>query len=404
MPSPESYSGDLKEQIPSQEIEQNTETIFQDGKLRVYHPAEQAIPLEEGIQLVVDNGQEISHQNQQDVPALLRSAYYALAVAKIEAEGRFTKEFWANIQMNSWPGAEKGINVFGKNPQSQEGWAKPVNLRPIKERRLESLDQNQKAKLQRAMELYLPRWERKAQEITVFDHGINKIRPDNEVFQKESEIWLNRPDPWQERAVWMNDKFVLVVVKNPHLDGLHLVCHGRKDYWSRVGQKGVVKAWQTPKGEEDPEYLKGFVESNAILLGVEQIVQEAGDFHNAEIHCSGNWGFKPLDLAKIEFSGREVDSSYLEQENLERARKMEKFSAQQRWAGGDPDWHSHGHLYATRSPDKYVSLPSRPMREVPKEWEGTKPLSPDEEDKIYQLIQAKLTTWLEANCRGVKIG
>jgi len=404
MPSPEFFSGGSPEQVPNEEIEQNREVIFQDEKLRVHHPLEQAIPLEEGIQLVVDNGQEISHRNQQDVPALLRAAYYALAVAKVEAEGRFTKEFWANIQMNSWPGTEKGINVFGKSPQSKEGWGKPVNLRPTEARKPESLDQNQKAKLQRTMELYLPRWEKKAQEITVFDGGVNEIKPDNEVFQKESEIWINRPDPWQERAVWLNEKFVLVVVKNPHLDGLHLVCHARKDYWSKVGEKGVVKAWQTPKGEEDPKYLNGFVESNAILLGADQIIQEAGDFHNAEIHFSGNWGFRPLEPASKEVGGREVDSSYLKEENLEQARKMEKVGVQDAWAGGDPDWHSHGHLYATRSPDKYVTLPSRPMKEVPEEWVATKPLSPEEEEKIYQLIQEKLTTWLEANCQGVKIG
>lgn len=392
------------EVLASHETQHNSELLFRDGKVRIQHPLEQAVPIEEGIQLVVDTGRELNRESSEDIPDLLRSAFYALALAKVLAEGRFTEEFWANIHMNSWPGTENSINVFGKNPQSKESWGKPVRLRAREGRSPEALDENEKKKLQRTMELYLPRWERKAQEITIFDHGINEIKPNEESFQQEAEIWKNRQEP----AIWMNEKFVLAVVKNPHLDGLHLVCHARKDYWSEATQKAVIKAWETPKGEEEPTFLKGFVEANAILLAAEQIVREAGDFYNPEIHFSGNWGFRPLDPVSDETSPwqRGMDFSYLAAEDLKQARKMEKVGAQRRWAPdeSEPDWHSHGHLYATRNPEEFVSLPSRPMKEVPEEWQKTRPLSPEEEEKIYQLIQEKLTAWLETNCQGVKIG
>lgn len=385
---------------PEEEITEQSsrENLYNNEFVDIYHPQVQAIPFEEGVHLVVK-------PKEKTILAELQAAWYALGVAKVVAEGQFTAEFWANIQRNAQPGTDVGYNVYGRHPQSKESWAKPVNIRRQEERKTEPLEERQLKKLQRTMELYLPRWERKAQEITIFEDGVKEIKPEEEDFQREAEIWQNRPEPWQEKAIWMNNKFVLVIVQNPHLEGLHLVCHARKEYWSKHARQGVVKAWQTPKSEvEDPEFLKGFVESNAILLGAEQIFKNDGRFFNAEIHYSGNWGFKPLDSSRSDIGGREVEPTYLESENVEQARKMEKLDAQKRWGGGEPDWHAHGHLYATRNTQEYVRLRSRPAREVPEEWEHTKPLSPEEESHIYGLIQRNLGAWLETNCQGVKIG
>ncbi|EKD64882.1 MAG: hypothetical protein ACD_50C00271G0001 [uncultured bacterium] len=60
----------------------------------------------------------------------------------------------------------------------------------------------------------------------------------------------------------------------------------------------------------------------------------------------------------------------------------------------------HGHLYATRDPNTYVSLPARPEKEVPQEWEGITPLTDDEEGTIKTLIAERLTPWLEQNAMG----
>lgn len=382
----------------SAEVASSKEGLYENDFVEIYHPWEPAIPAAEGLHLVV-NPKEISIQGE------LRAAWYSLGVAKDMAEGRFTEDFWANIQKNAYSGIDFGYNVYGRNPQSKESWAKPVNIRTQEERKTEPLDEKQLNKLQRTMELYLPKWEREAQEVTIFEEGIKEIKPEEDSFRKETEIWQNRPEPWQEKAIWMNDKFVLVIVQKPHLNGLHLVCHARKEYWSKHAQQGVIKAWQTPETEkEDPVFLKGFIESNAILLGVQQLIQADDRFFNSEIHFSGNWGFKPLDPSTPDIGGREVEPTYLTGENLEQARKMEKFDAQKRWASGDPDWHAHGHLYATRDPQEYVKLPSRPAKEVPGEWERTHPLSAKEESDIYNLIQQSLGSWLETNCQGVKIG
>jgi len=380
------------------------EVIFQDDHVRVCHPLPSAIPQTEGIHLAVDSGRDLDRENPSDTPDLLRSAYYALAVAKIEAEGKYTEDFWANIQMNARPGFDRSINIYGRNPQSTEGWAKPVNIRDASSQAeiRQPLAENQKKQLTRTAELYLPKWEQLAQNITVFASGVNETLPDDPAFQQEKEKWSDRPDPWQEQLIWMNEKFSLVIVKNPHLNGLHLVCHARQDYWQNQAQQAVVKAWETPKPGEAPTFIQGFIESNAILLGVQNLIKNK--FFNPEIHYSGNWGFKPLDPVSDSVGGRTVQNEYLADNDLPHARKKEKIASEQRWQGGEPDWHAHGHLYATRSPDQYVALPSRSMREVPQEWEGINALSPEEEADITSLIQTELTSWLENNAQGVKIG
>lgn len=384
----------------NEELMTSPEIFYTDDKVRLMLPSKPVIDPAEGLQITVDNGQELSHDEDENGVSLVKSSYYALAVAKVLAESRQSPDFWANIQLNSVPGADKGVNVFGRNPASTEAWGKPVNLRLPEER---NFQQNAPPDLARLLSRYIPLWEKEAQEIILFSDGVKAIKPETPDFQAEKDLWLNRPDPWQEELIWMNEKFSLVIVKNPHLNGLHLVCHAREKYWSSHGERGVVKVWKTPKREEDPVFIHGFMESNAILLAAEKMAKE-NHFYNPEIHYSGNWGFKPLDPVSEQVGGREVQYQSTENQTPLRARRGAKRVSEEAWEGGSPNWHAHGHLYATRQAEKYVNLPSRPMKEVPAEWEKTKPLSAEEEERITAAIQSQLTSYLENKFQGVQLG
>ncbi|KKQ17934.1 MAG: hypothetical protein US31_C0013G0017 [Berkelbacteria bacterium GW2011_GWA1_36_9] len=387
----------------SEQLSSNKETLieqhelFSDGKLRLTLPENPAIDPKEGWQITVDNGQELSHDEDANGIELVRSVYYALAVAKAMAESRFTPDYWANIQLNSVHGADNGVNVFGRNPNSKEAWGKPVNLRmPEERKKYES--QKVDPKVAELFRKYLPFWGKEAQDLTLFPDGIKEIKPEEPEFQVEKDHWLNRPDPWQEKLIWMNEKFDLVIVQNPHLNGLHLVCHAREKYWSQFTDKGIAKMWKTPnlKEQEEPVFIQGMAESSAILLGTEKIAKEL-NFFNPEIHYSGNWGFKPLDPVSEQVGGREVD--YQGNDVGDSKRTSEK-----KWESGAPNWHAHGHLYATRQAEEFVKLPSRPMKEVPEEWANIQPLTAEEEERITHAIQEQLCVWLETKMKGEKIG
>lgn len=393
------------------EKKQDEEPLYQDNWVEIYHPLRPAIPSQEGLQLTIEPRQK------DDPMGELRAAYLGLAGAKVMSEGRYTEEFWANIHKNAHPGTEEGVNVWGRHPQSPEGWGKPVNIRKPEERENQPLDAEQRAKLQRTLELYIPRWERAAERITLFEQGINAIEPQSEGFRQADQKAKEAPWPWQSIKVWMNDRFSLSIALQPHIKGIHLVCDARPEYWAKPAEKseeGVPreefrypekypgKTWETPKYPEGSlEYLKGYLESYVILMGVKEALEKQGRYFNSEIHFSGNWGFIPLDASSAETAGKTVDRSYLEEKSpealRERRKNIKREHLRESWASSSPGWGSHGHLYGTDSPENYVHLPSRPRDKRPEEWKNIPEWDEEKALQIRNLLQSELTSWLQEN-------
>ncbi|MBM2820354.1 MAG: hypothetical protein HW405_114 [Candidatus Berkelbacteria bacterium] len=347
------------------------EELYENAYVDIYHSKKQGIPIEEGVQLVVD-------PKEETVLGEARAAWFSLAVAKVVAEGRFTEEFWANIQDNAHPGVERGLNVWGRHPQSAEAWGKPVNIREPSEREIQNLDEQEREKLQRTLELYIPKWGSAGEHITLFKNGVNAVDPQKQEFINQREKGVEGPWPWQAYTAWMSDKYELTVVMQPHIKGVHLVLSPLHQHWSEAPRDDF---W-TPN------------------MGVKQILEEQGEFFNGDIHFSGNWGFAPLDVSPDK-PGRRVDERYLEEsdpEKMEDKRKQTKTAlGRGPWMGPEKGgWAAHGHYYATDSPDKYVSLPSRSKSERPEEWEGIPEMNREQAESISQLIQARLNQWLQA--------
>lgn len=354
------------------------ESLVESGDIRIIKPNPPAIPLSEGIHLEVTTDQDTPWR-QRSPKELLRMGLFALPTAKVVAEGRFTEEFWANIHLNSYPDFDRGVNVYGRNPTSEAGWAKPAVIR---ETPGESIPIDGKNRLKQTFSRYLPLWNKLEQTIALFTDGVGQVHREDE--------------GGSEKVLWANEKFNLVIAEKPHLSGLHLVVHPREDYWAERG--GFRRAWQIDPNQPDfQEHVQGFLEAMSIILGAERVLIEDGKlpFYNPEIHFSGNWtsDFQPPER------GGSLDTSYLSQADLERARKEEK---REHRVGGVEEWKSsmHGHLYATRDPNTYVSLPTRPQKEVPEQWVGITPITDDEEETVKTLISKRLTPWLEQNVIG----
>lgn len=345
-----------------------SEVLGEIQDIKVQHPRKQAILLSEGIHLEVINTVDDREWRIKDVRELLKEAFFALPVAKMIAEGRFTEEFWTNIHLNSYPGFDKGWNVFGRNPKSETGWGKPVSIQEVSE---SDLPLDQKEKLKETFSRYLPLWEKEIDKIRVFGEGIKPVDRQSAEFD---ELSSKLKDP----LIWANDKFELVIVREPHLSGLHLVVHPREQ---------LKRPWQKP---ED------FLEAAAILLGVQRLLEEGNlPFYNPEIHFSGNWA---KDLLLKEKGGK-LNTSYLSSEDLVKQRKAEKrkhrIGTQEQW-----ETSTHGHLYATHDPKAFVSLPSRPKAEVPGQWERIRPLDENDSQRVRDLIGNNLTSWLKKSATG----
>lgn len=363
------------------------EVLGQAGEIKVIRPDPAAIALSEGVHLEVVGNKDVSWRNQ-DTKDILKKQFFALPVAKVLSEGRYSSDFWANIHLNSYPNFDTGVNVFGRNPNSDEGWARPVTIREVPS---ETLPQDEKTQLSKTLRKYLPLWEQMLSNIELFKEGIGQLSLDDPGFVEGAEPNANKID----KVIWENEKFSLVIVQNPHLSGLHLVVHPRESYWEERG--GFKRSWQVDAGSQGQEHIKGFLEASAILIGAEKILlQEEGlPFYNPEIHFSGNWApdLRPQD------QGGKLKTDYLEDPDLRKARKTEKRAHR---VDSDEEWQTtmHGHLYATRDPKFYVGLPSRPQKEVPDQWRGIVSLSADETTRINEVISQRLTPWLSENARG----
>ena len=375
------------------EIESSDQELWQSNEMRVVIPEKTAIPQSEGLHIEVESKKVLQpHWLEEDAAEQLRMGYYSLPVAKVLAEGRQTPDFWANIHFNARPGFDRSINVFGRSPESEEAWGKPVKIRSAGVS--EKLPDDTKENLEETFERYMTLWRKNKDNIKVFEDGVEPLDPESDEYREEVEFYGTKDDPWKEDVLWANKKFVLVNVRNPHLTGTHLVVHPRQKYWQ--GKEGFKRAWQVNPGESANEHIKGFLESMAILLATEKILaeQKGLKFNNPEIHFSGNWA---KDLKTVEQGGK-VSMRYLEGDKA-RAMKEKEKASHKPGRPGEFQTAFHGHLYATRDPDQYVDLPSRPAGEVPEEWQGISRSAAGETDLVKTALENNLNKALDDNYR-----
>lgn len=357
-----------------------------DGEREIVLPQEGTISQNEGTHLGVKPVGRYDWR-EADLSDTASSLVLSLGLAKLITEGRDTPDFWTNIHLNSSPGAEGRINVWGRDPSSEAGWTKPVVIQDqLAEEEPRSIDPDTEETINR----YIPLWDNLSQKMGLFEGGVSEVDRDSEEFAELTEKFATKRDPYKEGVLWANEKFVVVNVLVPHLNGLHLVIHPRESYWDEKGE--FRRPWQQ-RDKNDLEYIRAFVEAFTILLASYKLISETGDlpFYNPDIHFSGNWA---KDLLREELGGKlDLSSAISDDKDV---RKEEKRSHK---VGAEDEFQTavHIHLYMTDNPDKHVSLPERPASEAPEQWSGISPTDPSLVEIVRNKLHQNLTTYLEEN-------
>ncbi|MAF79712.1 hypothetical protein CL629_01390 [bacterium] len=381
----------------SEREEHKEEVLWEGDDIFVRFPDRPAISPDDGSHIkIVPSGQGNHDWRTASVREVVHEGLYALPAARMLADSGRTSDLWANIHWNSL--ASDGANVFGRAPASEAGWAKPV---VIQEKGADFPDSDSaRENLKKFSERYFSKWSRLKEEgISLFSGGVRELDSDSSEFQKEVESYAEREHPWQETVLWVNEKFVLVSVDNPHLSGTHLVIHPRDEYWSKKGD--FRKPWQTEEARSgDLSYIEGFLESLAILKSAQKVLSEQEDvpFMNSEIHYSGNWAG---DLQSQERGGQLAEGEFA-QALSESDPRISVRDQKRRYQRGRPEEFQtsmHGHLYATEDSGEFVHLPTRPKSEAPEEWQGISLADQGDVSKIQKVIQERLGAVLEREAK-----
>lgn len=379
---------DERGNIPHEEHNRlNGKEIWQSEDIFVARPTNPAIPIEEGTHTQIISKQSEGDWRQDDVELIREEGYYALAVARMVAESSQTEDLWANIHWNSSPNYKQGCNVYGRNPLSKSGWAKPVSIRE------NGADPTETEKnFKRFANIYLQKFKNFRASVQPFRAGIQRLDPTSDEFENEAKSYKEKESPWQETLLWANNRFAVVLVDNPHLSGVHLVVHPRETYWGPRG--GFQRPWQMVEAQNgNPDEIEGFLEAVTILKLLQKILSRTDTipFYNPEIHFSGNWAkdlLPTMSGGKIDRDAhiRAIEEGTLRDEKREFGMK-----------GSDQIRASmHGHLYATKNFQEYVHLPTRPQKEVPEEWAHIEPIGQDEINSIKETVKNQLGVELES--------
>jgi hypothetical protein len=382
---------EMSENLSSPEFIAETDKIIwasDDGSFEAIVPQKGTIPIEEGINIGIKKAGEFDWR-KADFKDLAKSVVLAIGTARLITESYFSPDFWANIHLNSAYGSSNRVNVFGRNPRSEKAWTKPVIIQDV----LNGEEKQQiNDNLKTLIKTSLPFWEKLSSRICPFRDGINLIDPDSDEFKELQIEYIEKPDVLKENVLWANKKFVLVSVLKPHLNGLHLVLHPRKDYWSKKGN--FLRPWQQ-ETNDDFEHIEAMVEAVAILAVAKDLVENQGpSFYNPEIHFSGNW---TQDLLPLDKGGKlnmenvpDENNTDFHQLNLRWAEKnRHKVNSQQEFKVG-----VHGHLYMTSSSQDFVRLPERPIHEVPEQWANITPTDPRVINTIKNQLQNNLEIYI----------
>lgn len=327
---------------------------------------------------------------------IIKSAYWALGVAYMVIQAGSIPDFWVNIQWKAQKLFNQGVNVFGKNPVSST-WGKPVNF-PQKLHET-SYSKEYLLRLKEACNEYLKLWRESIAFPRIFLEGVKEFSQNTNEFSAAEEIFTrNKTDAKKKDVIWVNEKFILVIPRKPHLTGFHFQIFPRLKFWDEIG--GFRSPWQLGglASTHSQAQIQGYLEMTAILFGVMKILlkEKNLNFYHPEIHFSGNWN---KDLLRKQKGGRlsldfiqELKRKSQEQREYIIKKEKEKYlvrGIQEFQAVG------HGHLYATFSLEEFVKLPSRPPDEAPEEWKRVYQLQNDIVTKIRELLQLKLTSWIE---------
>lgn len=324
----------------------------------VIRPSNPSIPLEEGNHFLIPY-QEGKLPDQLLAREMLIRAYFAVPVARAIAEGSTSSDQWANIVFDA-----DGVNIFGRNPDSEVGWGKPV----VRRRGIsDEITDVQGSGLAREIGEELSAAEQNLAAISLFKDGINPLDPQSSDFLQEDEYIRGFGG---SKVLWANDKFLLINIADRHLNGIHISVYPRRSYLQRIG--AFRNAWQTTNnsGNTTNDFLISYLEATSILIGAQRLlVQGAGLGYNSEIHFLGNWAFLspaqyPIDFSRASF---------------------------------------HGHLYAPESPDTTVILPSRRRSEAPDDWQGIVPISGQTVEIMQSRLQEGLTDFLSRECSGALV-
>lgn len=353
------------------EIEQAKETgekaitLYKSNKFEVFVPARPSIPLNEGLHIRVSDG----HDGSDSPREVLARYTLALGSAKILAESGATQDAWANTII------EEGqtINVYGRVPEVEGSWRKPVNALNRNVPEVNSLEPNYNTqKLQELSGRYLPKWEQLADNIELFKNGVNG--KDVNLASKEGFI------------VWENDKIKLELIANPHLNGLHLMV---------TPKEGFQRQWQTIVGQDSEQiYIQQTLEVTAVAIGVRKLLAE----EKGEIHNSGNWagGLKSTK-----------EGGMLDLGKLTKNRKTEKRSHRPDIAVLEKQINTNMHAHVYIPENGSVVLPEMSKQEavekgredVIEQWDNIRPITQVQAEEVRnKLGEGRLTKWLEENC------
>jgi hypothetical protein len=102
----------------------NKINLYSGSKDEVIIPIPPKIPFKDGLDVEVRK-QDNDQKNPKD---LLRRMVFAIAIAiaKAIAESSYTRDFWANKRITN----NDEIHVFGRVPEEDSSWRKPVKTLP----------------------------------------------------------------------------------------------------------------------------------------------------------------------------------------------------------------------------------------------------------------------------------
>lgn len=357
-----------------------------DAGNRIIIPKNPHIPLKEGLQVQI-----FGKHDQFDQPReVLKRYLFALGSAKVIAESALTSDAWANTRIEN--GQE--VNAYGRVPGEANSWRKPVNTFDRGNTEIESLEPYQEEKLKKLFSKYMPKWGKLGKRINLFNEGINGKDIDK----------IGEGDP----VIWENDNLNVAIIRNPHLNGYHLVVNPKESF---------ARQWQTVR--ETPEdidnermvqsYIQSTLEATAVAIGIRQLLSGG----RGEIHNSGNWAG---DLKSIEEGGK------MSLQELAAHPKKEKKSHRPDIAVPEKAIATsmHAHVYIPES-GSVVILPAMSIGEakerkeaatkdglqteeydnIIKQWEDIEPLQQEQLAEIRNRIgSGKLNKWLEDNCQG----
>src|SRR3989344_2432610 len=227
--------------------------LYKSPRFKVFVPSTPKIPLKEGLHV------QVSSRHDLTLPKEVLSRYVlVLGSAKALAESGLTQDAWANTRIEDG----KIVSAYGRIPGVEKSWRTPVNTNQ-KVGHIITLNPGYSTeRLQTLFGKYLPKWEELVKNISLFKNGVGgrDVEPIGDGDYK----------------IWENNMFDVVVIRNPHLNGYHLVVSPKKSF---------QRQWQTVKEDEPQLYIQATLEATAIAIGIQQLIASG----KGEIHNSGNW-------------------------------------------------------------------------------------------------------------------